>query len=435
MPSPHHIVVVGGGAGGLVLATRLGRRLGKRGKARVTLIDQSMTHVWKPLLHEVAAGTLDSHRDDVIYLGHAKSHGFHFQPGRMVGLDRAGKRVILGPTLDEDGNAILPEREVTYDTLVIAVGGITNDFGLAGVRDHCAVLDTVEQAERIQRRWLRSCLRAQNHPDGVEEGELGVAIVGAGATGVELAAELCKATRRLIGYNFDQIDLARDIKVTLIDGAPRVLPGLPARIGVATERELRKLGVEVLTNEKVADITADEIVTQSGKRIVARHKVWAAGVRAPAFLREVGGLETNRSDQLVVERTLRTTRDENIFAIGDCAECPRPGHDRPVPPRAQAAHQQAEMLADSLAGRIDGRPLPEFTYNDRGSLVSISDTGVGAIMGNLLGDVILEGALARFAYLSLYKMHQRALHGSVWVALNSLINLLRRRTEPRMKLH
>jgi NADH:ubiquinone reductase (H+-translocating) len=430
----HHIVIVGGGAGGLVLATRLGHRLGRKRRARITLVDQSMTHVWKPLLHEVAAGTLETHTDDVIHLGHAKTHGYRFQPGRLTGIDRANRTITLAAVLDEEGHEALPERTVSYDTLVLAVGGVSNDFGTEGAREHCAFLDSVPQAERVQQRWLRACLAAQSL-GGAADGALHMAIVGAGATGVELAAEMCKASRRLVSYNLDRIDLDRDVRITLIEGAPRVLPALPPRLAEITERELRHLGVEVLTNRRVAKITGDAIELADGERIVAHHKIWAAGVKGPYFLKDFGGLETTRSDQLVVDRTLRATRDEHVFALGDCAACPRPDSDRPVPPRAQAAYQQALLLARSLERRLDGKPLLEFTYRDYGSLVSISGSGIGNLMGNLLGDVMLEGTLARLAYLSLYKKHQQALHGWWWVALSSLIGLLRRHTEPRLKLH
>ena len=163
--------------------------------------------------------------------------------------------------------------------------------------------------------------------------------------------------------------------------------------------------------------------------------MWSAGVKAPDFLRDLASLETNRLNQLVVDETLRTTRDDTIFALGDCAACPQPGSDRPVPPRAQAAYQQAQTLAKNLSRRLQGKPPRPFVYKDYGSLVSLSYSSVGNLMGNLLGSVMIEGRLARLTYLSLYKKHQLALHGLVWVALVSMINLMRLHTEPRLKLH
>jgi NADH dehydrogenase len=185
----------------------------------------------------------------------------------------------------------------------------------------------------------------------------------------------------------------------------------------------------------VVEVTETGVRTKSGLVIPAELKIWSAGVKAHDFLKDLDGLETNRVNQLAVDRTLRTTRDPDVFAIGDCAAVPQPGSDRPVPPRAQAAYQEAQTLAKTLARRLEGEPPVEFVYNDYGSLVSLSYSSVGNLMGNLLGTVMVEGMLARLTYLSLYKKHQLAVHGFVWVALTTLINLLRLRTEPRLKLH
>jgi NADH dehydrogenase len=432
---PRHFVIVGGGAGGLVLATRLGRKLGRRGKARVTLIDANLTHVWKPLLHEVAAGTLDSGKDDVLYLGHAKAHGFSFQQGRMDGLDRRARRVSLAPVQDREGREVIARRGINYDTLVIAVGGVCNDFGTPGVKEHCLFLDSHPQADQMQRRLLNACLRAQNQQAPLAEGQLTVAIIGAGATGVELAAELHNATRQLVAYGLDRIDPERDIKLHLIEAAPSVLPALPARLQKATLDELHRLGVRVHTGEKVVEVTERSVRMASGLVIPAEIRVWSAGVKAPDWLKDLDGLETNHANQLVVDQTLKVTGDEHVFAMGDCAACPQPGSDRPVPPRAQAAYQQAMTLARTVAGRLRGEPPVPFVYSDYGSLVSLSYSSVGQLMGRLLGTVTLEGRLARLTYLSLYKKHQLALHGLVWVVLTTMINLLRLRTEPRLKLH
>jgi NADH dehydrogenase len=431
----HRIVIVGGGAGGLVLATKLGHRLGRRGRAKVTLIDASLTHVWKPLLHEVAVGTLDSHKDDVIFLGHAKGHGFTFQQGRMDGLDRSRRLVRLAPIVDQDGREVIPRRTIGYDTLVIAVGGICNDFGTPGAREHCLFLDNHHQADQVQKRLLNACLRAHLQDEPLREGQLHVAIIGGGATGVELAAELHKATRRLVAYGLDRIEPERDIKISLIEAAPRLLPALPERLSEATRKELERLGVRVHAGDQVVEVTEEGVRTKSGLFVPAELKVWSAGIKAPDFLRQIDGLETNRINQLVVDPTLRTTRDPDVFAIGDCADCLLPGRERPVPPRAQAAYQEAATLAKTLIRRLDGEPPVPFVYKDYGSLVSLSYTSVGNIMGNLLGTVMIEGMLARLTYLALYKKHQLAVHGFVWVAMVSLINLLRLHTEPRLKLH
>ncbi|WP_312388371.1 NAD(P)/FAD-dependent oxidoreductase [Stutzerimonas nitrititolerans] len=428
----HRIVIVGGGAGGLELATRLGNTLGKRSKARVILIDANLTHIWKPLLHEVAAGSLNSSADELNYVAQAKWNHFEFQMGRMNGLDREHKRVHLAASLDEQGNELVPARSLDYDTLVIAVGSITNDFGTQGAAEHCICLDTRKQAERFHRQLLGHYMRA--HASQGQHNTIGVAIVGAGATGVELAAELHHAARELAAYGLDGIK-PEDVHITLIEAGPRVLPALPERISQPVHQTLRNLGVTVLTDAAVSEVTADGLHTRNGDFVPASLKVWAAGIQAPQFLHEIGGLESNRINQLVVRPTLQTTRDENIFAFGDCAACPQPDSDRNVPPRAQAAHQQASLLAKSIALRLEGRSLPSYRYRDYGSLISLSSfSAVGNLMGNLTGSIMLEGWLARMFYISLYRMHQIALYGVIRTTLMMIGDKLST-TAPRLKLH
>ncbi|MGH6945287.1 MAG: NAD(P)/FAD-dependent oxidoreductase, partial [Geminicoccaceae bacterium] len=213
------------------------------------------------------------------------------------------------------------------------------------------------------------------------------------------------------------------------------LPALPERLKQETERALRAIGVTVRTAEQVSEVKAEGVGTQSGHFIPADLTVWCAGVMGPPFLSDLDGLEVNRTHQLVVEPTLRTTRDPQIFAFGDCAHCPQPGKKGPVPPRAQAAYQEADLLARSLARSLDGKDLLPFVYKDYGSLISLSYSTIGNLMGNLFKNITIEGWLARMAYLSLYKRHQLALHGVRWVVLNTLANFLQRGTRPQLKLH
>jgi NADH:ubiquinone reductase (H+-translocating) len=428
------ILIVGGGAGGLQLATKLGKKLGKKKLAEIILIESSPTHIWKPLLHEVAAGTLDAHEDEVEYLAQAAHSYFRYRRGRMDGLDRQKHLVSVSPTYNELGEEILPRRTFSYDILVIAVGSISNDLGISGVRQHCFFLDTTHQAEYFQRQLIESYLRAYDRGKLVANGELDVAIVGGGATGIELAAQLHAVSRLFNAYGLEI--KPSDIKLSIIEAAPRLLPGLPSRITDTTEKQLRQLGVEVLTNERVIEVTEKGIQTRSGRFIPARIKVWAAGIKAPDFLQELDGLESNKLNQLVVKQTLQTTRDENIFALGDCSACPWPEHNRTVPPRAQAAHQQARLLYKNICNYLEGKALYDYHYRDYGSLVSLGRyTTVGNLMGNITGSIMIEGLIARLVYLSLYKMHQVALFGPFRTAMLTVSHLFRRSVHPQIKLH
>jgi NADH:ubiquinone reductase (H+-translocating) len=435
----HHVVIVGGGAGGLELATKLGDSLGRQGKAIITLIDKSKTHVWKPLLHEIAAGSMNPEKHELVYLAQAHWHHFKFRLGSMDSLDRAKREISIAPNYDEDGVEVIPRRTFNYDTLIIAVGSTTNDFGVKGAREYSIALDTQDQAEKFHRRLHNALLRAQTQIAPVQAGQLEVVIVGAGATGVELSAELHNTTRELAAYGLDKIDPDRDIQISLIEASERVLPALPHKLSNLVDLELRKLRVHLYTGERVTEVTSKGVQTHSGRFIPSALVVWAAGIKAPDFLQEISGLETNRINQIKVNRNLQTTLDENIFAFGDCAACPWPGHgDETVPPRAQAAHQQATMLVKTVKNRVAGKSdLPEFTYRDYGSLVNLgSYTTVGNLMGALSGgSLFIEGLIARTMYQSLYKLHLMALHGFWSMALQTLSRIISRRTEAQVKLH
>lgn len=434
----HRIVIVGGGAGGLELATLLGDSLGKKNRAQITLVDRDRTHFWKPHLHEIAAGSLDLGVYELNYLAQAHWHRFTFRIGEMTGLNRQQKTIKVAPSFDEDGDPVAPEREIPYDTLVISVGSQTNDFGTPGVGEHAIALETPADAEFFHRRLVNACLRAHAQTEPLRPEQLQVAIIGAGATGVELAAELHRTTRDLLSYGLDNINYEKDIRINLIEAGPRILPALPARLSEGAMRLLDRFKVRVHANARVAEVVQHGVRLASGETIPAELVVWAAGVKAPEFLKLLDGLETNRINQLVVTPTLQTTLDDNIFGMGDCAACAWIGKpDTLVPPRAQAAHQQASHLAVQLRRRLNGKPLKRWHYRDFGSLVSLGKySTVGNLMGGLLGgNLWLEGYFARLMYQSLYKLHQLALHGFWKVALDTLARMISRRTEPPVKLH
>lgn len=432
-----HIIIVGGGAGGLELATQLGHKLGRKGKARITLVDRSRTHVWKPLLHEIAAGSMEVDRHELEYQAQGHWHGFKYRWGEMTGLDRAQKLVHLNATYDEDGREITPVRSFKYDILVIAIGSVSNDFGTPGVKDFAITLDTPEQAERFNRRLLNACVRANAQPGPVRPGQLHVTIIGAGATGTELSAELHRTARGVVAFGLDKIEPEKDIKITLIEAAPRILPALPDRLSNATLDILNSLGVEVRTNARVTSVTKEGVNLSNGDFLPSELVVWAAGVKGPEVLTKLDGLEVSRMNTLVVRPTLQTTLDDNVFAIGDACYFVPEGDDKPIGPRAQAAHQEASHLLKQIQRKLKGEPLQPFKYRDFGSLVSLGHyTTVGNLMGFISGKSMrIEGLFAKLMYRSLYKMHEVALHGPIKVTLDTISRLITHRTEPQVKLH
>ena len=437
------ILVIGGGAGGLPLATLLGRRLGRSSKADVILVDSNSVHVWKPRFHEVATGAIDADLDAVDYRAHARLNGYRFEPGTLISADLDLRSVTLGRINDPQGREVLPERQLQYDYLVLAIGSRSNDFGTPGVAEHCLFIDSRQQADRFRETFQNACLQANYH-----HRRLSVAIVGGGATGVELAAELHHAIAMLKLYGHDQLDREL-LDVQVIEGAPRILPVLSERVSLAATERLQTLGVTVRTATTVARAEAGAFVTKvvsgdgstsntDGERISADILVWAAGVKASDLLPRINGLHCNRLNQVEVEDNLLARGQQRVFVLGDCAACQPAGMERPVPPRAQAAQQMAHHLAGELERLLMfERPPRPFHYHDNGSLVSLSRySSIGMLMGNLKGgNYFVEGWLARIMYVSLYRLHQATLYGWPRMLMLLLAGKFSRLVRPRLKLH
>ena len=431
------IVIVGGGAGGLELACKLGKKLGP---GKVMLVDSRLYHVWKPSLHEVAAGTLDIHQEGLSYQMLAHDRGFTFVYGAMTGLDAAARNIVVGAvTASSDGEEVLPERRIGYKSLVIAVGSTSNYFGVPGARENTISLNATEDAERFRLRLLRLLAQAESNKADAAGGRSGldIVIIGGGATGVELAAELREASGVYAAYGFNRLQVQRDVRITLLEGAPRILAPLPEKVSGAALRLLEQRAIRVVTDCRVTSIEKYQVLDKDGHVYPADMCVWAAGIRAPEFLSALG-LPTNKGGQIEVDGHLRVKDVPGVYAIGDCAAC-IDGKGKPVPPRAQAAHQQADYLLKTFMNQASGYPPQKnpYVYRDYGSLVSIGhQTTVGSLMGSLRGvSWFVEGAMARIMYLSLHLMHHQAVLGSVRTGVMALARFLIRRTTPLVKLH
>ncbi|MFT4021765.1 MAG: NAD(P)/FAD-dependent oxidoreductase [Acinetobacter sp.] len=428
MKGLHRIVIVGGGAGGLELATQLGDNLGKHQKAEIILVDQSLSHIWKPLLHEIAAGTLNPHSEETNYFAHAKKHHYQFVLGRFETLDKTQKTITISYPQVSARHHETNEQVIPYDTLILAIGSRCNDFGTEGVRENCHFLDNREQAEIFQQDLFHLYLNAQNHST---DQKLNIAIIGAGATGVELAAELDETTENFYQYGLNKIS-PDAVKITLIEASDRILPALSPSISEHTVKTLTKMGIDVLTNHKVNKVDADNIYFQDGKVLPAQLKVWAAGVQAPPAIASLTDFERDRINRLKVYATLQTFSDPDIFAFGDCAHCQPEAQEPPLSPRAQVASQQASFLAQAMVARIRGATLPMFQFTDKGSLVSLSRNKA---IGEILGQVQVHGVFAKSMYMSLYRIHQAHIHGYTQAGLLATKDFVTRRVSPKIKLY
>lgn len=428
MSNLHKIVIVGGGAGGLELATQLGNTLGKSNKAKITLVDQKLIHIWKPLLHEIAAGTLNPHAEETNYFAHASKHHYEFVLGSFIEIDQATKQIVFETAHLSKPDPIQKNIRLDYDTLIIAVGSTSNDFNTEGVKQHCHFLDSRKQADVFQQDLLHLYLEAQNHET---TRALNIAIIGAGATGIELAAELFQAKQTFFKYGLNKID-PKNVTITVIEAADRILPALSETIAQHSSHQLAQFGIRVLTQHRVAKVDADKVYFADGSAIDAELKVWAAGIKAPAVLEKLTGFEKDNIHRLKVYATLQTLSDPNIFAFGDCAHCQPTADETVLGPRAQVASQQASFLVGAMKARIQGKPQPMFKFSDKGSLVSLSHNKA---VGELLGQVNVQGFLAKSMYISLYRLHQAAIHGYAHAGLLTAKDFVTRKTGPKIKLH
>lgn len=428
------IVIVGGGAGGLELACALGRRLGPQG---VTLVDRQLFHVWKPSLHEVAAGTLDIHQEGLSYEMLAHDNGFAFCYGALTGLDTAHRRLSVAAVPDDQGGVLIPERTLAYGELVLALGSTAHHFNVPGAAEHTVALNQPADAERFRLRLLRLLTMAERRKIAGGEGRVRVVIIGGGATGVELAAELREAGQVLTRYGFQHLDARHDLRLTLLEGADRILAPLPEKVSASATALLRERGVEVVTHCRVARIGPEAVEDSEGRVFAADVVVWAAGIQAPPLLAALG-LPVARGGQVEVDGTLAVKDVPHLHALGDNAACAQ-ADGRLVPPRAQAAHQQASYLAGRLLrlARGQAQRARPFVYRDHGSLVSLgTHSSVGNLMGNLFGaNWFVQGLLARLMYASLHLMHHRAVLGTLRTAVLALARFLVKRATPLVKLH
>jgi NADH:ubiquinone reductase (H+-translocating) len=422
------VVIVGGGAGGAELAGGLGRQSRKL-RLNVSLVDCASQHLWKPRLHEVAAGVLGDSEDAIPYLAVGQMNGFRFHLGALIGLDSNAKTITIGPVLTARGDTLLSERILRYDTLVLAFGCEVNDFGTPGVREHCHVLDDGERALAFQKQLLEEVVR-------VSEGTTDrwrIGIVGAGATGVELAAELHRGVAAM--HDVGGLMSTDKLAVTLIDGAPRVLGGSAPAVSSFASSALQRLGVTLRLNDGVTGVTPDGFVLKSGEIVPCELRVWASGVIGRALATNLK-LTLDRSRLIVCYELLRCTGVDSVYAMGDCAAVADPRTGRPLPATAQVAHQQAEYLCRQLAQARSQSSKKSFCYRDRGSLVSLGAQSTAGEFPVARRRVwTFNGTLPKFGYLSLQVMHRATLLGW-WRAVTLMVaDGLKRTVAPPVKLH
>lgn len=420
-----NIVVVGGGVAGLEIATQLGHKLGRSGNYSIILIDKDAVHVWKPMLHTIAAGTNDVSLQQVSFMAHASQHHFTYWPGEMSGLDRQNKLIQLQPIKMPDGTLVIGKRSFHYDVLIIAVGSCANDFGIPGVSQYCQFIDGRSQAMGFNRTVRMHLFRCAMNNTGMS-----ISVVGGGATGVELVAELVQFVEMTDSYT--QFNLNKKITINLIENGPHLLPAFPEKISKAVKEQLNKLGINVLLNTRVIAAEADGFRLEDGQLITSSLMVWAAGVKGPDFLKNLDHLEVNNNNMLLVKPTLQTTLDDDIFVVGDCASMLHAN----LAPTAQVAHQQAKYLIKEIPRWLDGKKLPPFEYRHLGGIVSLGKYAAYGSLGKygIFPGGYIKGKIAQLSYDFIYRSHQKRIHGLFKGYLFWLAEQINKITRPSIRL-
>ncbi|KQQ80646.1 FAD-dependent oxidoreductase [Aureimonas sp. Leaf324] len=420
------VLILGGGAGGLELASQLAGPDG----IEVTLVDREMTHLWKPRLHEFAAGTVSSTLAEISFYMLARMRGFHFEQGEVRAVDRAGGRVELAPMHDEEGRELAPARFLAYDLLVVALGGVTPDFGIEGVSENAVRLDRPEDAEDFRTRFAGVMIRARASGMPAE-----VVIVGSGATGTELAAHLRDSETGFL-LRGGKAKAERLLGITILESADVIMPGIDDALRAKLVERLKDLDVKTVTDAKVAAIEPKAVRSISGERWPADVAVWAAGLAGQPVLKRLADFELDDKGRIRVDRTLRSTVDERITVMGDAASMVPKGSEKPLPPTAQVASQQADYLAETIPLLLKGQPVEPFEYRDRGRLVQLGRAGtVGRIGSGYGDDFLIHGQFATAAYNALQRQHQWKVLGRLRGTVAIFADMLSPAKGPALKLH
>ncbi len=361
-PATTHVVIIGGGFGGIAAARAL-----EDAPVRITLIDRRNHHLFQPLLYQVATAGLNP--ADIA------------NPIRSILADQSNARVILSEVVDIDPEEqrvrVQDGDEYAYDYLILAAGTRHSYFGHDEWEQHAPGLKTVEDAIEIRRRVLLAFERAERTDDLAErQAQLTFVVVGGGPTGVETAGAIAEIAFRTLTSEFRSID-SSTAKVILLEAAPRVLGTYPEKLSAKAERQLQELGVDVRTEVKVTGID-DRVVETSGGPIEARTVVWGAGNEASPLAAMVGA-ETDRAGRAVVGADLSVRSHPSIFVIGDTAHAESDGEQ--VPGVAQGAMQGGRHAARVIQADLRGGSRPTFRYRNKGELATIGRSSAVGVVG------------------------------------------------------
>jgi NADH dehydrogenase len=416
--SAHRVVIVGGGFGGLYAAKAL-----RRAPVELTLLDRRNFHLFQPLLYQVATGGLSPANIAAPLRAVLKrQRNARTLLGEAVGFDLPGRAVLL-----KDGSRL------PYDSLIVATGSTHHYFGHPEWEQFAPSLKSVEDATAIRRRILFAFEAAERLSDPAErQAWLTFVIVGGGPTGVELAGAVGEMAHATLRNNFRAIDPA-SARILLVEGLDRVLSTFPPQLSAKGARSLARLGVTVLTGALVTDVRPDGVTLRRGgqtEEVRARTVLWGAGVEASPLARalaQASGAELDRAGRVVVRPDLTLPGHPEVFVLGDMANYPHQT-GKPLPGVAQVAMQQGRYAAETIVGRLGGRPPAPFHYKDKGMMATIGRASAVADLGWLR----LSGLLAWLAWLFIHILYLIEFENRLLVLVQWASNYVTRNRSARL---
>jgi NADH dehydrogenase len=369
------VVVLGGGFAGLHLIRRLEQIL-RRGEVELTLVDRQNYHLFTPLLYQVATGELPPHAVAYPLRDATAPAGFAFIQSEVETIDLARRLVRTA------------DSEIPYDHLVIALGSVTNDYGIPGVREHAVAVKWLSDGEGLKRRILDAFEDAATETDPSRRREaLTFIIVGAGPVGVELASSLRDLMDHTLRRIYPSIDFRREVAIHLLDGADRVIPQMDERLSRIAMKRLAQQRINVLLRALVAEIGPGCVRTKNGVELRGRTIIWSGGVKTNPLVSALD-LPKARDGRLVVDATFRVGGRDDVLALGDAAYLAHQG--KPLPQLAQVAVLEAPAAARNVASLVRGEPLVPFVYRRKGDLIALGRTQAGAELAKFRS-VVLSG--------------------------------------------
>lgn len=401
------VVILGAGFGGLFTALELDRQLRKETGIDVRLLDARNFHLFSPMLHEVTSGIIEPRH--VVWPIRALSSKTQltFEAREVRSIDLEGRKVLTD------------YGDVGYDYLIIALGSVTNYFGISGAEDKAFSFKTLKDAVRLRNHILEMFERAVLEREPARRRRLlTFALVGAGCTGVELATELHDMARKALARHYPHLDV-REVRIVVAEATGRIIPCVSVRLANLALEKLSRKGIEVRRHAPVVRVTDGTIELADGEIIRTETVIWTAGVKANPIV-EALPAEKDKLGRVVVNEYLELPAFAGVFAIGDCAHFRDPRLQDALPPTAQVAVQQARCLADNIAKELRGERKEPFVYHHLGDLVSLgAGDGVAEIAG-----LAFSGLPAWLLWRSIFLAKLLGWKNRIRVALDWIISSL-----------